>query len=178
MLTTDAPGNAIGAALTQNGQPAAFVSHKVSDLGFNWSAIQTEAFAIVWSVRNCWRYWLRSHYTILTDQEAVSSMFDSKSWSSFKNSKLYWWRLVLSEYDFDVQCNKGKLNVVADAISRVSAFCSQLDETGYDAIDEEKNKKYIAGDISLILKEVHNRMGHPGIARTVEIIQRNFDVPE
>ena len=32
------------------------------------------------------------------------------------------------------------------------------------------NKKYIAGDINLILKEVHNKMVHPGIARTVEFI--------
>ena len=62
-------------------------------------------------------------------------------------------------------------------MSRVSAFCSQLDETGYDAIDDEKNKKYIAGDINLILKEVHDKMGHPAKSRTVDFIQGSFDVP-
>ena len=62
-------------------------------------------------------------------------------------------------------------------MSRGSAFCSQLDETGYDAIDDEKNKKYIAGDINLILKEVHDKMGYPAKDRTVDFIQGNFDVP-
>ena len=47
VLKTDASGNAIGAVLTQNGQPLAFVSHKHSEEELNWSAFEKEAFAIV-----------------------------------------------------------------------------------------------------------------------------------
>ena len=176
VLKTDASGNAIGAVLAPNGQPVAFVFLYFSDQEMNWSAIEKEAFAIVWSVQKCRRYLLGSRSTILTDQEGVSYLFDSKPRSSIENSNLCRWRLVLSEYDFDVQYPKRKLNEVADAMSRVSAFCSQSDETGYDAIDEEKNKTYIAGDINLILKAVHDKMGHTGKAGIVEFIQRSFDV--
>ena len=56
VLKTDASGNVIGAVLTQNGQPVAFVSHEFSDEELNWSAIEKEAFAIVWSVQKCRRY--------------------------------------------------------------------------------------------------------------------------
>ena len=174
MLKTDASCFAI-ANLTVNGKLVAFVSHEHSDQELNWSAIEKEAFAIVLSVQNCRRYLLGSHFTILTDQEGVLYLFDSKPRSSIKNSKFCRWRLVLPEYVFDVQYRNGKLNVVADAMSRVSDVCSQSDETSYDVIYEKKNKMYIAGDINLIHKEV--KMGHPGIVRTVEFIQRNFDVP-
>ena len=127
VLKTDARGNAIGAVLTLNGPQVAFVSYKLSNKELNWSAIEKEAFDIVWSVQKCRRYLLGSHFTILTDQEGVLYLFVSKPRSSIKNSKLCRWRLVLSEYDFDVQYRKGKLDVVADAMSRVSAFCSPLD---------------------------------------------------
>ena len=65
---------------------------------------------------------------------------------------------------------------MADAMSRVSAFCLQLDETGYDAIYKKKDKTYIPGDINFILVEVHDKMSHRGPARTVECSQRRFDV--
>ena len=57
-------------------------------------------------------------------------------------------------------------------INRVSAFYSQLHGTGNGATNEEKNKKYIAGDITFILSEVHDKMSHPGKAKTVEFIQK------
>ena len=63
-----------------------------------------------------------------------------------------------------------------DSIQTSTAFVSQLDETGYDAIDE-KNKRFVDGDLNFILKEVNDKMGHPGIAGTVEFIQRHYDVP-
>ena len=69
------------------------------------------------------------------------------------------------------------MNVVADAMSRVSVFCSQFGETEHDTIDEEKNKKYTTGNINFILIELHDKMGLPGRTRIVEFIQRNFDEP-
>ena len=116
-------------------------SQKRSDQELNWPTIEKEAFAVVSFVQKCRRYLLGNRFTILIELEGVSYFFDSKLRSSNKNSKLCWWRLVLSEYDCDILYRKGKLKVVVVAMSRVSASCLQLDETCYDAIGEEKNKE-------------------------------------
>ena len=118
MLKTDAAGNAIGAVLIQNGQPTALVSHKFSDQELNWSKIEKEAFAIVRFVQERWRYLLGTHFTMLTDQKGVSYLFDSKGQSYFRNNKVCRWRLVSSDYEFDVQYLEGKLKVVAVLLYR------------------------------------------------------------
>ena len=47
------------------------------------------------------------------------------------------WSLVLSEHELFVKYRRGRLNVVADAMSRFSAFCSQMmDQIEYGAIKE------------------------------------------
>lgn len=42
------------------------------------------------------------------------------------NSRLVKWRLRLEKYDSEVQCKKGKQNVVADALSRVEINTREL----------------------------------------------------
>ena len=77
----------------------------------------------------------------------------------------------------EFQLRAQQYNLTINAMSRANVFCSQLNESGYNAKDGRKNKKFIAGDMHFILREVHDKMGNPGISRTVEFIQRNFDVP-
>ena len=175
VLETDASGGAVGGILSQNGRPVAFLSHKLSEQELNWSSIEKEAYAIVWSVQKCRRYLLGSKFSILTDQQGVSYLFDSRPKSSVKNSKLCRWRLVLSEYNFDVQYRPGKCNAAADALSRISALCADIESQGDEP--DIGMKKYFGGDVDFILAEVHDKMGHPGIARTAEFIQRLFDIP-
>ena len=91
----------------------------------------------------------------MTAPEDVLYLFDSGPRASIKNIQLCQWRSLLSQYDFDKQYRRSKQNVEIDAMSRVNAFCSQLDKTGYDAIDEENNKKYVAGDVKFT--EIHTK---------------------
>ena len=103
ILEADASGTALGGVLSQEGRPVAFVSHKLSDQEKHWSAIKKEAYAIVWCTQKCRQYLLCSKFTITTDQQGVSYLFDSRPKSSIKHSKLCRWRLALSEYTFDIQ---------------------------------------------------------------------------
>ena len=166
ILETDVSGTALGGVLSQEGRPVAFVSHKLSDQEKHWSAIEKEAYAIVWCTQKCRQYLLGSKFTIITDQQGVSYLFDSRPKSSIKNSKLCRWRIALSEYTFDIQYRAGRLNTVADAMSRVCAYA-----------DADLEKPFISGNIDYILSQVHDKMGHPGIVRTVGFIQRNADIP-
>ena len=166
ILETDASGTALGGVLSQEGRPVAFVSHKLSDQEKHWSAIEKEAYAIVWCTQKCRQYLLGSKFTIITDQQGVSYLFDSRPKSSIKNSKLCRWRLALSEYTFDIQYRAGRLNTVADAMSREFAYA-----------DADLEKPFISGNIDYILSQVHDKMGHPEVARTVGFIQRIADIP-
>ena len=163
---TDASGTALGEVLSQEGRPVAFVSHKLSDQEKHWSAIEKEAYAIVWCTQKCRHYLLGSKFTSITYQQGVSYLFDSRPKSSIKNSKLCRWRLALSEYTFDIQYRAGMLNTVADAMSRVCAHA-----------EADLEKPFISGNIDYILSQVHDKMGHPGIARTLGFIQRIADIP-
>ena len=166
ILETDASGTALGGFLSQEGRPVAFVSHKLSDQKKHWSAIKKEAYAIVSCAQNCSQYLLGSKFTIITHQQGVSYVFDSRPKSSIKNSKLCRWKIALSEYTFDIKYRVGRLNTVADAMSRVCAYA-----------DTDLEKPFISGNIHYILSHVHDKMGHPGIARTVGLIQRIADIP-
>ena len=166
LLETDASGTALGGVLSQEGRPVAFVSHKLSDQEKHWSAIEKEAYAIVWCTQKCRQYLIDSKYTIFTDQQGVSYLFDSRSKSSIKNSKLCRWRIALLEYTFDIQCRAGRLNNIADAMSRVCAYA-----------DADLEKPFISGNIDYILSQVHDKMGHPGYARTMGFIQRIANIP-
>ena len=72
ILETGASATARGGVLSQEGRAAAFVSHKLSDQEKHWSAIEKEAYAIVWCTQNCRQYLLGSNFTIITDQLGVS----------------------------------------------------------------------------------------------------------
>ena len=107
ILETDASGTTLGGVISQEGRPVAFVSYKLSDQEKHWSAIEKEAYAIVWCTQKCRQYLLGSKFTIITDQQGLSYLFDSRPKSSIKNSKLCRWRVALSEYTFDIQYRAG-----------------------------------------------------------------------
>ena len=47
VLTTDASGTAIGGILSQDGQPIAFMSKRLSTAQKRWSAAELEGYAVV-----------------------------------------------------------------------------------------------------------------------------------
>ena len=165
-LETDASGTAIGGVLSQDNRPIAFVSHKLSEQELNWPAVEKEAFAVVWCIDKLRQFLLGSKFTVITDQQGVAYLLDARPKSAIKNNKLCRWRLALNEYSFEVQYRPGKLNSVADAMSRIANL--SLDET---------DKPYIAHDFHKVLKKAHEDMGHPGINRTCEFIQRFCEIP-
>lgn len=145
-VETDASEYAIAAQLTQLGRPVAFFSRTLSKSEQRHSSVEKEAYAIVEALRK-WRHFLIGrHFQLITDQRSVAFMFDNKSSSKIKNEKIMRWRLELSCYKYDIICRPGNKNIVADALSTISAAImpATSDKTLYN---------------------LHDVLCHPGITR-------------
>jgi len=119
-LHTDASGTAVGATLGQKDasgieHPLAFVSQKLTMTQCRWSAIEREAYAIVWALGRFTDLIFGSRIVIFCDHNPLQYIRESAT----KSAKLSRWSLVLAEFDLDIKYNKGSGNVVADYLSRM-----------------------------------------------------------
>ncbi|CAI6372729.1 unnamed protein product [Macrosiphum euphorbiae] len=143
VVESDASNHALAATLSQNGRPIAFFSRSLSNCEKKHPSIEKEAYAIVEALRK-WRHFLIGRqFKLITDQEAVSFMFNLKHSSKIKNDKIIRWRLELSCFSFDIQYRPGKENTVADTFSRVCAVVNN----------------------SNMLSDLHKSLCHPGVTR-------------
>ena len=132
-----------GATLSQNSSPVAFHSHTFIATEKRYSVIEKEAAAIMDAVRK-WNHFLHGHrFTLATDQRALSFMLDLKRLSKIKNIKLQLWRAELDNFNYRIEHRPDKLNVAADALSRVPFVASCY----------------------LDLAKDHQRLRHPGVSR-------------
>ena len=146
-IETDASGGAIGAVLSQNGCPITYHSRTLNASERNQSVIEREAAAIIDAVRK-WSQYIQAYRTIIvTDQRSIAYIFSSNK-SRIKNEKLSRWRLELSSYPFEITYREGRLNTLADTLSRVAA------------VSESK------------LKHFHDSLAHPGVTRMWDFVQR------
>src|SRR6218665_1730030 len=110
----------VGAVLTQQDncgfeRPISFISQKLTDTQQRWATIEKEAYAIVSALTKLREVIIGSKIYIFTDHNPLTYLTESTS----KSAKLVRWSLALQTFDVDVKYTKGKLNVVADCLSRL-----------------------------------------------------------
>lgn len=94
-------------------QPIAFVSQKFSDPATRWSTIEQECYGIKFGVE-AFDYYLRGKFfTLETDHENLRWMEASLV------PKIIRWRMYLQSFSFVIRHIPGKLNKVADWLSRI-----------------------------------------------------------
>jgi transposase InsO family protein len=187
-LHTDASIYGLGAYLFQlviiDGKPVErpveFISKSFSQIQLRWSVPEKEAYAIFYSVRKL-DYLLRDvFFTLRTDHKNLVYLNEKDA-----SAKIKRWKLLIQEYNFDIEHIPGTLNVIADALSRlcdnvtpvVNPLDTLLEEEFHDmwmyleeeqeiwALDEEP---VLTPEISKEIDQVHNAMcGHGGVKRTV-----------
>lgn len=117
MVQTDASNRAVGGVLAQyiEGQlrPIAFVSRKLLPREINYSTIEKETLAIIFTVQKLRSYLIGQHFQLQTDHSPLECLSRMSS-----NQRLIRWSLLLSSFSFSISHIKGKLNVVADSLSR------------------------------------------------------------
>lgn len=119
-LTVDASKYACGAVLSQyvNGHdlPISFASKSFNKAESNKFTIERELLAIHFAITHYRSYLYGTEFIVRSDHKPLIYLYNLKK----PSSKLTQIRLDLEEYNFKIEHIKGKENVAADALSRIS----------------------------------------------------------
>src|SRR5439155_17834329 len=127
-LTTDASDFALGAVLSQwdpekeREWVVAFASRAMSPAEKNYNATHREGLAVIWAINKFFRYLQGRHFNLYTDHAALTSIIESKE----PRGRVGRWVMELQQYDFTIRHIKGKLNFVADALSRDPTYGTEV----------------------------------------------------
>lgn len=125
ILQTDASGFAIGAVLSNSdGRPVAYASRSLNKSEKNYPTIEKELLAIVWAVKHFRPYLYGRTFKIITDHKPLIYLFSHKD----PSSRLLKFKLIIEEYDYVLEYVKGRDNVAADALSRLTLTSKELQE--------------------------------------------------
>lgn len=122
ILATDASNVVISAVISQKlvsniDQPIQFASRLLRKSELNYSTIEKELLAIIFGVKVFRHYLYAStiEFLIITDHRPLVYLMNLKDVSS----RLFRWKLLMSEFNFKIIYRAGSLNKVADALSRI-----------------------------------------------------------
>ena len=113
-LAADASDVAVGAELSQNGQPVAFYSKKITPTEARYHVTDHELLAIYQACMK-WRQYLHGHRcTIYTDHKPHTYLYTQP----YLNARQAQWLEHLAELDLQTIYRPGLQNTIADALSR------------------------------------------------------------
>ncbi|KAF0712282.1 hypothetical protein AaE_012068, partial [Aphanomyces astaci] len=125
-IWVDASHIAVGAVLMQKqdgkNRVIAYASQSLSKAQQKWitkemGISEIECWGVVWATRKFCPYVDRRHFTIYTDHEALTWLFNQGSRSG--NHKLARWAMEIQGLDYTVIHRAGELNGAADGLSRL-----------------------------------------------------------
>ena len=135
-LTTDASDYAISAVLSQvidsREHPVAFISKTFTDLEQRYTNWEKELYAIVWSIKYFRPYLLSIQFTIRSDNKPSLQLVDSHALklSTTASNRVIRWLMSIQPFNYITQFHPGRLNIVADALSRFP-FVASLSPDDY-----------------------------------------------
>ena len=120
-VTTDASETGVGAVLSQTDEtgciPVAYSSRRLNPTEQNYSTPERECLGLIYALQT-WRPFLHgAKFTIKTDHHPLKYVDTQKELSR----KQAWLVQFVQEFNYEIEYIKGKLNVVADALSRKHA---------------------------------------------------------
>lgn len=119
-VETDASGLGIGAVLSQNKHPIAFLSKSLSPRNQALSVYDKEMFAILFAIEKWRPYLIGNSFTILTDHQTLKHLLDQR----ISTPSQHKWLAKLLGYDYKIEYRAGHLNTVPDLLSRQHELCS------------------------------------------------------
>ncbi len=114
VIEVDACGQEIGAVLTQESMPVAFLSKAISKKNLGLSTYEKEFLAILLAVAK-WRHYLSpKQFIIETDHESLKHLLEQRISTAIQQKGMF----KLLGLDYVIQYKKGRDNKAADALSR------------------------------------------------------------
>ena len=119
LVQTDASNTGVGGVLLQYEggirKPVSYFSKQFKASELNYSTIEKECLAIVWSIEKFQRYLYGTDFELETDHQPLQYLDRSKT----LNPRLMRWAMRLQPYRFHITAIKGVDNVGADFLSRM-----------------------------------------------------------
>jgi hypothetical protein len=121
-LYCDALDTCVGAVLTQEcdktglHRPIQFISKTLDSCKRKWPIVEKEGFALVFAINKLRPYLLGAKFTAYTDHKPLRSLFTK----DFQSTKIQRWAVLLDKYGVSIEYIKGKNNVKADMLSRLT----------------------------------------------------------
>lgn len=132
ILTTDACNSAIAGVLShkfKNGliKPISFVSRALTKSELNYSTLEKEALAIIYSVTKLKQYLLGQHFVLQTDHKPLLTIFgEHKGLPIMAAARMQRWAFILSGFNYSIEYVKGEIND-ADNLSRIPQVSMHID---------------------------------------------------
>ena len=173
IVMTDASDYGIGAYIYQlidnKERPIIFYSSALSGAELNWSTIEKEGYAIFATLTKYSHLLRDNKFLLRTDHMNLTYINLGTS------QKVQRWKLALQEFDFDIEHVAGKLNVVADAFSRL-VVNNQPIRASTEIVESISNIEVFPNRIPeeqyrTIGRHHNSTVGHFGVDKTIDMLQ-------
>lgn len=173
IVMTDASDYGIGAYIYQlidnKERPIIFYSSALSGAELNWSTIEKEGYAIFATLTKFSHLLRDNKFLLRTDHMNLTYINLGAS------QKVQRWKLALQEFDFDIEHVAGKLNVVADAFSRL-VVNNQPTKPNSEPRELLANIEVFSTRIpeelyKTIARHHNSTVGHFGVDKTIKMLQ-------
>ncbi len=151
LVQVDASAKGLGMVLVQgtqgNEKPVVYLSRKLLPRETRYSAVEKECLAIKWALESLRYYLLGREFSRETDHRALIWLHSMKD----HNARVMRWYLSLQPFNFKVRHRPGRLNIVADYLSRFLAG-TRLEEGG----GNETKRLFVTAEGAALARLTHS----------------------